>query len=63
MQNQTLAAALRGTPAADVLQLTKALYAQVMEKIKAGDGTQEDIAACNAARKEIAACEKLGVGK
>lgn len=63
MKLQTeLAASLQDTPVDMLLALTKQLYAVVKDNVASGHGTQADIRALNAARKEISACEQLGIG-
>lgn len=62
MKKHDLAAALQGTPVSEILKLTEALYLQVKANVAAGNGTQEDVRALNAARKEIRECKQLGIG-
>lgn len=46
-----LATALQGVPVEDVRRMARALYDQLVAKVKAGTATQEDIRAVNMARK------------
>ncbi len=55
--------ALAGTSVTDLLKLTEALYNDVRTSIASGeDVSHEAFRACNAARKEIEECKKLGIG-
>lgn len=55
-----IAEALKGTPAADILVLTEALYLHLRTEVAAGNGTHADIRALNMARKEIDLFKKQG---
>lgn len=45
-----------------LLELTEMVYAQVRATVVAGTATQEDIRACNDARRVIKECKQLGMG-
>ena len=56
-----LAKELEDLPIGQLLELTEALYKHVRATVIAGTANQEDIRACNMARKEINECKKQGV--
>lgn len=57
-----LAQALEDYTPGQLLALTEMVYAQVRATVIAGTATQEEIRACNDARKTINECKQLGMG-